>query len=455
MENMKVFQFKKDKSWGIGRKVKLIAVAGASALTIPLAAQQTKYVSLENALNIAVTNNANIYIAEMDRKVSNADYHQTDAIFLPQVSVGYTAMATTNPLNAFGFLLQHKVVTSQDFDPSKLNDPGVSQDYAASVDVKMPLVNMDMIYARKGAKLQDDMYKHKLQYTKDYIQFEVEKAYTQLQFAYKQKAVLELTMDAVQQIYRSVKGFYEQGLVQKSDLLSAQVQVNTMESVLTKSKSNIENASDRLELLMGEKDLDGVAILTDSLERKQMNFGNSGFSLLRSDLMAMRKALDASNMMVNSSAMRFLPKINAFGTYQFNDPQIFRFKSNSYLAGISLSWTLFSGNQNRSKLRSAIFQRDRMKKEMELYVDKSKIEVDKTTRDLMDAEVEMKKQETSVEQAAEAFRILSDRFKEGLTNTTDLLTAQTRLLQHRLSLAQAVMSYNITQSYQKLLTTIK
>jgi len=29
------------------------------------------------------------------------------------------------------------------------------------------------------------------------------------------------------------------------------------------------------------------------------------------------------------------------------------------------------------------------------------------------------------------------------------------LLQHRLSLAQAVMSYNITQSYQKLLTTIK
>jgi hypothetical protein len=58
-----------------------------------------------------------------------------------------------------------------------------------------------------------------------------------------------------------------------------------------------------------------------------------------------------------------------------------------------------------------------------------------------------------VEQATEALRILSDRYKEGLTRTTDLLAAQAQLSQQRLQLAQAVMSYNITTYYLNLLST--
>lgn len=439
----------------MNRTTKIVTGVGALAISLSMNAQQAQYVSMDEALEVAAQNNATIQMAELDRRISNANFHQTDAIFLPQISVGYNAMVTNNPLNAFGFLLQQSGVTAQDFDPAKLNHPGATRNYGASVDARMPLLNLDLIFARKGAKLQEDVYKHKAQYTKDYMKFEVQKAYTQLQFAYQAKEVLTATLNDVKQIHQSVSNFYDQGLVQKSDVLNAQVQVNTIESALAKAESNISNASDGLRLLMGLRFSEAGVYHTDSLAQKGLDSPIPVFSTMRSDVMAMQKAVEASKMMVRSSVMNFLPKINAFGSYQFNDTKFFGFKEDSYLAGISLTWNIFSGNQNRSKLKSATYQRNKLQKELELYIDKSRLEVDKTSRDLMDLQIEIRKQETSVAQASEALRILTDRHQEGLVSTTDLLLSQAQLSQQRLGLAQAVMSYNIARYYQELLTTIK
>lgn len=432
--------------------MKLTAMCLLTA-SLTVYAQQGTYLSLDEALETASQNNKHIRMSELDRKIANARFHQTDAIFLPQLSAGYSALTTNNPLNAFGFLLQQEGVTAADFDPARLNHPGAAQNYSASIEAKMPLLNADMIYARKGAKKQEDSYRYKAQYTGDYIRFEVQKAYTQLQFAYQARQILNATLDDVTQIRQAVQDFYDQGLVQQSDVLNAQVQVNTVESALAKAESNILNASDALALLMnGEDQPQSNVFRTDSLEQRTAPETPATLSPLRADIMAMQKALDASDAMVKSARMNFIPKINAFASYQFNDAQIFRFQKDSYLAGISLSWTFFSGNQNRSKLRAAILQRERMKTELQAYTDKSSLEISKTSRDLADLRTEIKKQEASVEQAAEALRILSDRYHEGLVSTTDLLASQAQLSQQRLALAQAVMNYNIARYYQELLT---
>ena len=66
------------------------------------------------------------------------------------------------------------------------------------------------------------------------------KAYTELQFAYQLKQILQGTLTDVLQIKGSVNNFYRQGLVQKSDVLNAEVQVNTVESTLSKPKAIIK-----------------------------------------------------------------------------------------------------------------------------------------------------------------------------------------------------------------------
>ena len=435
------------------KKVSIVAL-GIMAFILSTNAQDRRYISLTEAVETASTNNANVKISELDTKVANANYRQTDAVFLPQVDLGYTAMSTNNPLNAFGFLLQQQTVTAMDFDPAKLNNPGARQDYSAKVEAKLPLLNMDMIYARKGAKAQEEVYKYKAQRTKEYIEYEVKKAYTQLQMSYQAQSVLEASLKDVKQIHQSVTNFYDQGLIQKSDVLNAQVQVNTIESALAKAESNIHNASDGLRLLMGLESAEEV-YLTDSLSQKIELVQNNMLSISRSDIMAMNKALDATNMMVKSSKMAFLPRINAFGAYQLNDSKPLGFNANSYLVGINLSWNIFSGNQNKNKVKSYQFQRDKMQEELNLHVKQSQLELDKTKRDLRDLQIEINKQKASVEQADEVLRILANRHKEGLVNTTDLLMSQAQLSQQKLMLAQAIMSYNITQSYFEFLSELE
>lgn len=417
-------------------------------------AQNSSYISVDQAVETAVKNNSNVKMSDLDGKVANANYHQTDAVFLPQITVGYTALSTNNPLNAFGFLLQQESVTAMDFDPAKLNNPGASQNYSTQIEAKLPLLNMDMIYARKGAKANQEAYKYKSERTKEYIEFEVQKAYTQLQMSYQARNILQKSLEDVKQIYQSVNNFYNQGLVQKSDVLNAQVQVNTIETALAKAESNIQNASDGLRLLMGLENNDDIYIV-DSLSQEQGLYQHRELSTFRADIMALNKAVDAINMMVKSSQMAFLPRINAFGSYSLNDSKAFKFGNDSYLVGINLSWTIFSGNQNRSKMKSAQFQRDKMQEELNLHIKKEQLELNKTKRDLNDSQIEINKQRASVEQAGEALRILTNRHREGLASTTDLLMAQAQLSQQKLLLSQSIMSYNITEAYLDFLSKTK
>ena len=424
-------------------------------LLIPILAkgQDNSYLTLEKAVEISSINNTSVQTAALDQQIAKTNRQQTDAIFLPQVSIGYQAMFTNDPLNAFGFLLQQRQVTAADFDPNHLNEPGNTHNYVASLDFQMPLLNLDLVYARKGARLQEAVYKYQSKYTQNYVRYEVQKAYTQLQMAYHSREILDSTLHDVKKIYESVRHFYEQGLLHKSDVLNAQVQVNTIESALTKATSNIINASDGLRLLLG-KEIDGQQEIyqTEPLHQRIRRPEDKTFTTERADLKAMQKALEASKMNQKSAAMAYVPSINAFGNYRFNDDQFFGFKEDGYLVGISMKWNIFSGNKNRSKLRAAKLQQEKMQKDYDLYLSKSRIEVNKNRRDLADLQREITQQRTSVEQAAEALRIMNNRHREGLVSTTDLLLAQAQLSQNRLALAQAIMNYNIAGFYQDILT---
>jgi outer membrane protein TolC len=298
------------------------------------------------------------------------------------------------------------------------------------------------------------MYRYKAERTKEYIEFEVRKAYAQLQMAYRSYDILKKSLDDVNTIYQSVSNFYNQGLIQKSDLLNARVQVNTIESALAKAESNIHTASDGLKLLMGEE-LGSDIYTADPLSYQEQQAGIQTTLSSRSDILAMNKAVEATAMMQKSSTMSYLPRINAFGVYGLNDSEAFKFSNDSYMVGLNVSWTIFAGNQNRSKQKSAVFQHDKMREELDLYIEKEQLELNKTERDLKDAKTDMEKYTASVEQASEALRIMNDRYSEGLVNTTDLLMAQAQLSQQQLLHAQSVMTTNITGAYLSFLSTEK
>ena len=414
------------------------------------AQEKTKELSLEQAVTLAFTNNRTVQLANADISIAAANYKQTEAIYLPQVGLSFTGMSSNNPLNAFGFKLQQKSISAADFNPALLNNTGGTPDFTTHLMLQQPLVNMDMVYQRKGAEKLIEVYEYKKQRIKEYTGFEVQKAYLGLQFSYKAITVLEEALTTTKATLGSTDNHYKQGLIQKSDVLNMQVQVSAVENNLAKARSNISNVSDYLSLLMGVPA--GTIYTTTATNDLPANEAAPELPANRSDFVAVKKAIEASDLMIKAGRMSYLPKLNAFGAYQLNDSRILGFGAGAYLAGIRLSWDIFKGNTTKNSIAAQILERNKLSTQLEQQKKQSNTELAKAKRDLSDSQFEINQYIKSIEQASESLRILQNRYEQGLVNTTDLMMATTQLSQQKLALAQAVYHRSITGAYLQFLT---
>ena len=437
----------------MGYTKQLVGLLGMLAcLSQPFAQTNTSPLSLADAISKATQNNRAVNLSKLDEQIASSNYKQTEAIYLPQVGLSYTAMSTNNPLNAFGFKLQQKSISQADFNPDLLNHPNGTPDFTTKIEVQQPLINMDMLYMRKGAAMQTEVYQYKTKRTKEYLTFQVQKAYLQLQLAYNAVKVLEDALKTTKAVYTFTNNHFKQGLIQKSDVLNVQVQINTVESNLAKAKSNIGNASDYLSLLMGQQ----TGIIYTATDNTTMDTDTDSTATIasnRSDFMAMQKAIEASDIMIKSSKMSELPKLNAFGSYQLNDSRMLGFGANAYLVGAQLSWDIFKGNITKNSIATQTLERNRLAEELTQQKEQSNLELSKAKRDISDATTEIATQKIAIAQAEESLRILQNRYEQGLVNTTDVLMATTQVSQQKFAMAQAVFNLNVAKSYLQFLTT--
>ncbi|MES1226741.1 MAG: TolC family protein, partial [Bacteroidota bacterium] len=320
------------------------------------------------------------------------------------------------------------------------------------IDFRQPLINMDMLYKRKAAAKQIEVYDYKVQRTSEYLTFEVHQAYLQLQLAYEAIRVLEDALQTSKGVYSFTENHYKQGLIQKSDLLNAQVQVTNAETNLAKAKNNILNASDYLSVLMGQKE--GVIYQAENALQPEIPGYDSVHTITanRSDFLAMQTAIGASDLMIKANKKSYLPKLNAFGSYQLNDNSMFGFGANAYLAGVQLSWNIFKGNNTKHIIAAQVAERNKLQQQLIQQKEQSQLELNKAYRDLSDARFDIKQQTISIEQASESMLILQNRYKQGLVTTTDILMASTQLSQKKMALAQAIYTADVIQAYLQLLT---
>src|SRR5690242_1474818 len=103
------------------------------ATSMSVYSQEIK-ISLQQALDSALKNNKELTMAHLDQGASQAKFKQTQAVFLPQIRLSYTAMSTNNPLNAFGFKLQQQSIAQSDFNPELLNNPSATQNFMTKAE---------------------------------------------------------------------------------------------------------------------------------------------------------------------------------------------------------------------------------------------------------------------------------------------------------------------------------
>ena len=410
-----------------------------------------KLISKQEVINKVLSDNSSIKMSQQDILMAKGDYNQTNAILLPEISISHTGIATTNPLMAFGSKLNQELLTPNDFNPSLLNNPSQIEDYATRLEIKQPLINLDGFFQRKAAKAKLNAMNYQAERTTDFIKLEVEKAYMQLQLSYKTVDVLETALKAANENLELAQNSFDQGYLQRADVLAVTVRVTDVENKLQYAKSNVKNASDYLSVLMNDSTYEVLKPL-DSLTVETLIMVSDELPENRSDIQAMELSTEAYKNMYKAEKTNFLPRLNAFGIYELHDDQVFQGDANGYLFGAQLSWTILEGSKRFGKTQKSKAEYEKSKINLEHYKAQSQVELNNVRRMLNDAKNNLELSKLALEQSQESFRIRTNRFKEGLEKTSDLLVAETQYQQKQLEYYATIYQHNYALAYYEYLT---
>jgi len=429
----------------------MIALFGLLFSTVLLHAQNTTPISKEEVLERFSTKNVAIKISKQQYLQAKADFSQTNAVYLPNVSVSYTGISTNSPLIAFGTKLNQQVVAPADFDPNLLNNPDRITDFSTRIAFQQPLVNLDGFQQRNAAKAKMQAVELQGTRTKEYLFFEVEKAYMQLQLAYKTVEVLEKAFEASSANKTWAENSLAQGYLQKADVLAVEVRVTEVKNQLLSAKSTVENTSNYLSFLMNEND---ASILYPSDTLRVIEFAETttrSVSENRADIKAMGLASEAREAMYTSDRMTFMPRLNAFGSYELHDNQILQGGGDGYLIGAQLSWSLFEGSRRFGKVQKSKAELNKSRLQYDQYISQSQLELNQANRMFADAKNSLALSELALEQSKESLKIRTNRFKQGLEKTSDLLLAETQYAQKQLNYYSTIFQHNYALAYVQFL----
>lgn len=431
---------------------KLISILILILIMSSIRAQDTISISWIEISEKSLDENLQLQLANKETEIAQAELLAARAMYLPNITASYSFMHTNNPLNAFGFKLNQSRIVMEDFNPDLLNQPDGISDFMLKLEIQQPIFNMDAAYQKKAGIVKAEALKIKSERTQEYLEFELKKAYMMLQLAYKMLGTLEKAKLTTLANKNVVESYYSNGLVQKSDVLYMDVRYNEIESQIQFAKSNINNASEYLFLLLNEDATNKVFKPIDELSIESLvAFDEPILNPNRKDLKAYDKSLEAYDWLIKSSKSKFLPRLNAFGIYELHDNKINEFDGDGYLVGLQLSWNIFDGLRSKSERASFQAELNKTKVELAQYTQQSELELKKAYRQVLDADKKVELLEMAWNHSKEAYRIQKNRYDQGLEKSSDLLIAETLMSQKELEYHQAIFEYNTASQYYQFL----
>lgn len=111
--------------------------------------------------------------------------------------------------------------------------------------------------------------------------------------------------------------------------------------------------------------------------------------------------------------MAFLPRLNAFGSYELYDDKMFQADAKGYLIGAQLSWNILDGSKRIGKSQKSKAEYDKAELHYRQYISKSQMELEKAQRMFSDVENKLKLTKLAMQQSEESLRIRTNRFAQG------------------------------------------
>jgi len=410
----------------------------------------THPLSLTDALNLALQQNATILKAKSDLEASQGVVVQTRAVALPQ-------------LQATG---QYK-----DTDPNAIENfpiPGAPslphQNWNVGVQIVQSVYEGGkLVAALKAASATKQQALAQYQTTVADTLLSVRVAYYDVLLAAQQITVHEASVNLLQHELEDQQRRYNAGTVPHFNVLRAEVAAANERPALIQARNNYRIAKNNLSNVLGynlPRDIweDIPLNLTDALDAApyQVELPEAIQQALsrRTELVALRKTVVLQQLNVVNARAGYKPTLQAFAGYswnnsQFTDPNDLGYTLNGWNVGGQVSWNIFDGMLTRGKVVQARALYDKAKTEVVDTSRQIELEVRTAYSQFIEAREVLESQKTVQAEAEEALREADARAAAGTGTQLDVLDAQTSLTQARTTEIQALHDYDTARARLK------
>jgi outer membrane protein TolC len=421
----------------------LLAMAGTVEAGQAL---RTMRLSLQEALRIARENNytikaANSRVAQADAKIT-----QTRQSTLPRVTLSENAVITNDPGAALVFKLQQNIIETADFDPAKLNDAGLINDFNTSLQVMQPIYNADAAIGRSIAKGARKVQEHMAGRTAETIELQVARLYYGLILARRNIEAIEQSIVTMHSHSREAAKAYSAGIMSKSDKLSTEVRLAELNEQKLMLHDAVKSASDMLKVLLN---LDpGVLVVPTGdfvIDKGSPVVDGDSVPENRNDLIAMQTVADLAAKQGEMARASRLPKVNGFLRTDLHSDDLFSGGS-SWMMGVNVQWDLYDGMASKGRILEAKALEIEARYNYEAAKSGSVAEIRKAVREMKTAKARIAVARQAIEEARVSLDYIGSQFRSGMAMTFELLMREGAFTFAKLRLNQARYDYCIAKS---------
>lgn len=428
----------------------LIAIIGVFTIIGITAAAEI--LTLDNCLRLALERNPQVLASEQNVLVSKYDRYRAITALLPsaKTSASYTR------LDKAPYTVMDLSWMSDFMPPDMIPEEPIEMEMgkAEMENLRLELVQPISLQLFTALSLANTGVRQKqILYTKYRLEIALNAQQTYCHFL-QAKAYFEIAKNSKEQLDAHVtdlQNMFDQGMIHKKDLLSAQVQALEVELMILQAENMVSLSRSGLCMAIGYPQNSDIDII-DSLG--YFEYPASLDSVLA---WANRKSLDAklvsigveaSDKQVTLAWQGLLPSLAAVFSYDYNKPnrQLENEWYDHWTAVGALQWEVFNWGANITGIRKAAAQ----KKQMEFLREAAMQGIALKTRAAYSTMNERRKKlevaQKELETAQENYRVTDDLFHAGAATNTELLDAHAALTNAKINMNNYLADYNIARA---------
>ena len=426
---------------------------GSLALLWAMAAQaqEKKPLSLDEAISLAVTNSTEAGLAET--RVATAALEVTDVKnnVYPDFKISGQYMRLNQPNVKLRVPIEGSEEPAEGDEAS--TSPEVNSILFGQANLTMPLFSG---YRLKNSIAASESILKAQQYNaasiKERLAMQTIVLYVNLYKAQQSIALMQENLKSANQRVTDFTAMEQNGLLARNDLLRSQLQVSNIQLLLDEARKTVSTLNYQLVTLL--KLPEGTVIEPGDAYFKNAGQLTSAITTAdaiaqRSDLEALRWQQKAQEANVQIARADYYPSIALTGGYVALDIQNFVQVYNAVNVGIGVSYDISNIFKNNTRVKAAKSRAEETRHESEILSDRIKVQVQEALENYNLSLKQNRVYAQAVEQAGENYRIVNDKYENGLSDTNDLLEADVQQLQARLN--EAFSKADITQRYYELL----